>query len=488
MVRVRRLALLLSMSASACEPEPTATRPSVQLRFEPDRLELGVVPVGFELARDLSLSLEGGRSLRILDEEGTDEDARLVDRGDGFSLPGRRLKPRSALDLRLLFTPVRAGLIDRRIRVVGDTGDASLRVRGQAVRVGANALRFEPASLDFGQAFVGERRRQELRVSNTAAVAARFVRSDGEPSLELEPEDFVLSPGGAITVWLAWAPTRPGPIPAPAWTVNEDLAVEAVTSGSAIAAGRLACDQELTLGPAARGQVRTATAACWSDGPVEVGRVRLDGSPAFRIGTRRDDEAGVALGIAFAPTGLAGVQTGRVSVESVEGQRASIELRATTLAPEDPTLRVEASWDRSSTDLDLHLTRRGAPPFTGGEDCHFQAKNPDWGEAEDWVDDPFLDRDALEGPGAEVINLQVPAESVFDVWIHAFGFAGDAFEATTASVAIALDGRLVEADGALASCGTMWWVGTARRDGLLWSWAPTGGRSDFSAFADERCR
>jgi len=482
------LAIVVGMMTWACDPEPGASRPSVELRFEPGQIDFGVVPAGFALERELSLSLQGGGDLRIVDVEGTGPMVQLLALSDGFSLPGRRLEPRDVLELRLVLAPAPPGPLRQRIRVVGDTGDAVLEVAGQAVQVRAADFRFEPEPVDFGEAFLGERRVRDLRIVNRASVPARFVRQDDDPSLVMEPAGFVVPPMGDVSVSLAWAPTRPGGAPVPDWSVNEDLSVEAPTTGRAVAAGRLACDSALDLGPAARGEVKTATVACWADGPVEIGSVRLDGSSAFRLGSRRDGEASVELGVDFAPTGLAGVQTGRLSVESVEGQRVEVPLRGTTRGPRGAVIQVQASWDRAASDLDLHLTRGGAQPFTGGEDCHFQDKNPDWGRPEAWVDDPFLDRDALQGPGPEIINLQAPEETAYDVWIHAFGFEGERFVSTTASVTISLDGRLVEAAGTLEACGGMWHVGTAQRAGTVWSWTAVDGRSDFSAFADERCR
>ncbi|MEM1022575.1 MAG: hypothetical protein AAGD10_07415 [Myxococcota bacterium] len=488
MTKVRRPLLGLCLVAMACEAEPVTSAPGVELQFEPSELRLGVVAAGFELSEPLRLGLEGGRSLRILEVEGTDEQLQLVERSDGFSLPGRQLEPREALDVRLVWVPDQSGPIQRRLRVVGDTGDASLTVTGEVVEVRSVDLRPTPERPDFGSRFVGERVERALVLINDARVAARFERADEDPSLEAVPAAFDLAPGGAIGVDLIWSPQAPGPSPEPRWSVNGRSELSVRTLGEAIAPGTLRCDPQLDLGEAPRGELRSGEVACQADGPILVSEVRLLGSPDFEV--RRDVrlERGLDLEIGFEPTGLAGAQLGRVQVSTVEGQQVEVELTARTLGPEGPTLRVGSSWDTAEVDLDLHLTRGSADPFVSGEDCHFQDKNPDWGLEGPWVDDPFLDRDALVGPGPEIINLESPVETRYEVWVHAFGFEGMSFPRTEATVLIELDGRDFTADTRFDACGVMWRVGALTREGLVWTWNPLDERRDFAPFADERCR
>jgi uncharacterized protein YfaP (DUF2135 family) len=123
-------------------------------------------------------------------------------------------------------------------------------------------------------------------------------------------------------------------------------------------------------------------------------------------------------------------------------------------------LTAEMRWSTVGTDVDLHLVRAGGSVFQPSNDCFFDSKNPDWGNPGDQADDPFLDKDDYDGIGPEQINLSIAREPSYEVYVHYY--RAPAGLSTTATVTVSLDGVSVgEYARTFASCGQMWFVGTA---------------------------
>jgi hypothetical protein len=133
------------------------------------------------------------------------------------------------------------------------------------------------------------------------------------------------------------------------------------------------------------------------------------------------------------------------------------------------TVHVELTWDRSETDVDLHLvseTDGGAfhmEPF----DCYYENTNPDWGTAGVTVDDPSIDIDDVDGYGPENVSLNEPQEGHrYRVSAHYFDDRG--VGSSTVTVRIYLSGLLrYEGIHPLERTGSGWDVAT-----IDW---PTGG-------------
>jgi hypothetical protein len=84
---------------------------------------------------------------------------------------------------------------------------------------------------------------------------------------------------------------------------------------------------------------------------------------------------------------------------------------------------IQLTWD-ADVDLDLHLVPSGDPVW-GPTDCSWCNDNPEWGDAEDSIDDPTLDWDAIDGWGPETTTIAVPASGKFRAFVDYYGQGGD---------------------------------------------------------------
>jgi hypothetical protein len=98
-----------------------------------------------------------------------------------------------------------------------------------------------------------------------------------------------------------------------------------------------------------------------------------------------------------------------VIIEAVPEKDLHIQLVWAT--PEDPD-----ETDDSGTDVDLHFKHQNADDrwgsAAGNWDCYFQNTSPDWGNIGDFLDNPSLDIDDINGAGPENVNLNQPEVGV----------------------------------------------------------------------------
>ena len=98
-----------------------------------------------------------------------------------------------------------------------------------------------------------------------------------------------------------------------------------------------------------------------------------------------------------------------VIIEAVPEKDLHIQLVWST--PEDPD-----ETDEFGTDVDLHFKHANAEDRWGSAagtwDCYFQNTSPDWGNVGDFLDNPSLDIDDINGAGPENVNLNQPEVGV----------------------------------------------------------------------------
>lgn len=124
--------------------------------------------------------------------------------------------------------------------------------------------------------------------------------------------------------------------------------------------------------------------------------------------------------VTYAPR-LAGPDFGHFVVRNDSPEPAAqLNVQANGLPPllEDVALHIRLRWDADDSDVDLHLIRPGGRFFHCDSDCFYQNPSPDWGQPNDFHDDPFLDVDNVQGFGPENINVEQPEAGVFRVIIH----------------------------------------------------------------------
>jgi hypothetical protein len=128
--------------------------------------------------------------------------------------------------------------------------------------------------------------------------------------------------------------------------------------------------------------------------------------------------------------------------------------------PEELGLRIEVKWDSDLCDVDSHLLNPAGSFFDCDNDCHFGNPAPDWGVTSDWMDDPFLDVDDVDGYGPENINVSEPAPGTYRFIVH---YYLDSYEASSAvSTNVTVDvysyGNLIQSFGPvhLAATNDTW--------------------------------
>ena len=132
-------------------------------------------------------------------------------------------------------------------------------------------------------------------------------------------------------------------------------------------------------------------------------------------------------------------------------------------AQDDNGLRIELTWDRDYTDVDLHLVDEtaGGTFFSEPYDCYFQNRAPDWGVAGSTDDDPVLPFDQDEGYGPEVIGIHTPAAATYHVFANYY--CDDGFGGTGATIRLYANGALqTEAHSTLVHTGDLWDVATVQ--------------------------
>lgn len=106
----------------------------------------------------------------------------------------------------------------------------------------------------------------------------------------------------------------------------------------------------------------------------------------------------------------------------------------------DNALRIEVTWSAvvptggAQADIDLHLLWNGSGTCWGSEagDCHWKAKNPDWGVIGDTSDNPAMLEDDLNSGGPEVIQFNEPlAGELYTIGVHGYGDNGSGVATVT---------------------------------------------------------
>lgn len=118
----------------------------------------------------------------------------------------------------------------------------------------------------------------------------------------------------------------------------------------------------------------------------------------------------------------AGFEAGFWEVFSNDPQEARKRVDVSALATPPPLsevdLHIRLTWNTDKTDVDLHLLGPGGQIWTCDGDCFWSNPQPNFGDPNDFRDDPFLDVDDVDGFGPENINLETPKPGTYRVLVH----------------------------------------------------------------------
>lgn len=132
--------------------------------------------------------------------------------------------------------------------------------------------------------------------------------------------------------------------------------------------------------------------------------------------------------VSYAPK-LAGPDVGYFAFHTDDPNEPQIHLDVSATGVEPPMeevgLLIKLSWNEDMTDVDSHLIMPGGSFFDCYSDCHFGNPSPDWGVQSDWIDDPFLDVDDVDGFGPEHINLSEPQTGTYKYVVHYYSDSHD---------------------------------------------------------------
>ena len=358
-----------------------------------------------------------------------------------------------------------------------DAGDPPTGGRGGVLGV-------DPTSIFM--TFTGEGVRVEapITVSNGTDGEVTIERTeliDADPGFIVydDPDDQVLAPGGRTTLMVRYESSRAPEARADVWIHNSligPLVVPVTATEKAGGGDDPPCvdvrPRRIDFGTVVRGIDppidRTFSVSNCGEGDIRISR--FDRASVFFIPTpdsfqwtHRSTPFDLAPGETEEVTvtytaGRAGLESGAIDVRTnVTGsETVRVDLRATSEPPpiEELDVHLILRWDVSGgSDVDFHFLRRDAELFSC-DDCYYANMSPDWGVAGDIRDDPFLDRDDLEGPGPENINVDELPDGTYLINVHYYsdtgsggGDMGDSPTSANATVEVYLGGALAGAYG-----------------------------------------
>jgi len=240
------------------------------------------------------------------------------------------------------------------------------------------------------------------------------------------------------------------------------------------------------FGPVQRGQTRTRQVTVTNCGSSDLDISRLERGTFFGQPTPASFQwvmtpqepltlpaAGRAtIDVNYAP-GRAGLDVGYFNIHSNDAATpiVRVDLNGTAQPPpiEEQDLHIQLDWDSNNCDVDLHFLKDSDPIFDCPLDCFYANANPDWAVQGDWMDDPFLDTDNIQGFGPENINVQNLAPGTYRVFLHYYldSYDNSFSTSTNATVRIYSRGVLLGTFGPqhLDSTGRIWdvarieWIG-----------------------------
>ena len=472
-------AMAVAAALAGCESETPLLRVPANGYFDPPELVFGTRRSGDTHELVTVLRNASSAQLRVVGVRFEPDADVYFPRLQGATLLNTVVAPGDRVEIVMAYAPRAEGDHDTTMILVLDDVQVELPIRGRARAVPPARPELNPSAVTFFGTEVGREVAQTVRVRNAGDVdgALAAVRNVAAPFSVTAPGGAPLGlpspripPGETLEVEVRYRPSSPTATAREIELVFDSTqsAVLAV-SGEAQPAGTLACDTtRVDFGEVPRGSAEVRAVACVaSGGPYHLSAVRLVPGSArvFRLRSAPgavDGDGRLRVEVEMEGAGLPESHFGGLEIAAAHGEVVRVALAGRTVppAPGSSDVRAVLTWDTGYTDLDLHLVRSAAPPFSPGDDCFFMDKNPDWGQPQETRDDPFLDRDDVDGFGPEEINLGLAAEQQYDVYVQYFAYQGASGPPTSATVTLQLRGGApVTLQQAIGRCGDTWHVG-----------------------------
>lgn len=493
-VRVPRKALFsifASTLAAACGDESGGLAPIAgDGTFDPEILDFGTQPIGDTYSRPAVIRNLGAESVVVKDVRFEPEsDVFAARQADGSALRGASIGRGGRRDLAVLFAPVEER--DYSTTMIATLGDVEvalpIKAFGRSARLAMPSV--DPSTVVFVDVAVGRDVSQRVTLTNSGE--APGILREIRPMSAGSPTPFsVRTPGGGnpvpsqpisgdgsepVPLEVHFAPTAAGTF-LDRFELHFDDGEPAVlvVRGTAVPAGLLTCDvQMIQFGAVPRGTTVERPVHCTaSEGQFSLARIgttpatpELFSIPNPPLGLAPDRS--LDFTVEFESQGLSATHAGMIEIAADHGAITRIALSGEVTPPPVgmTDLTISLRWDTALTDFDLHLVRNGSTPFDTGNDCYFAMKNPDWGQVNVPDDDPFLDRDATDGLGPEVINLGRSAEMFYDAYVHFYTYTAAQAPPTQVTIEYGIRGGAAQsATLTMAACGSTWHVGRFRFD------------------------
>ncbi len=290
--------------------------------------------------------------------------------------------------------------------------------------------------------------------------------------MALPPLPKKLNPYDQATVTVVFQEKSPhGPAVMRIHSNDPDTPVAEVQFNSQSKAGDQPCisitPSYLNFGQVVRGETKSLPfqiVNCSSSFPLTVTAIKrskffgmeltkefqIEPNPTFPIAIPANQA--YPLNVTYTP-GLAGMDSGYFSIVSTDPATPEAKLDVVGIGVPPPLeeigLHIELEWDTDNCDVDLHFLKPGADLFDCDNDCFYANPNPDWDTKNDFLDDPFLDYDDVDGYGPENTNISEPKPGTYKVVMHYYNdsYEGTSGGPTNATVRVYSYGQLLQTFG-----------------------------------------
>lgn len=379
------------------------------------------------------------------------------------------VEPNDKYPLTITFSPVEwttyadAMLIDWNSETLSPT---EVPLTGTGVDIDRPDIASDPADcLDFGDVEPGDSKSMVLTILNEGEdaleVADTQIVGSGAFTVAPDLDGQTGSPGGSLATIVTYAPTSSA----------GDSATYTITSNDPDEPDFEVCFLGNGGGSA---DYPVAVIDCPGDSaPMET--LSFDGSGSYDPAgdtsltyawtlSRQPDGSETALDSDGAATtslylDVAGDYTVSLVVTNSAGvPSAPAECDVAAIPTED--IRIELSWDKDGTDMDLHLAQDTAALFDVPGDVSFCNDAPDWGEVGLTDDDPDYSQKDDDGLGPEAIEIVSPTNGDYHVRVHYYEDENEG--SSVATVRFYVYGSLAEEVSYTLSRNEVWDVGYIR--------------------------